>query len=49
MLFRSGSGLGMHVVYNVVTQKLGGGIVCHSEPGEGTRFAISLPLEGEKG
>lgn len=42
---QGGSGLGMHVVYNLVTQKLGGEIVCHSTPGEGTRFAISLPLE----
>lgn len=36
-------GLGMHVVYNLVTRKLGGAITCHSEEGEGTSFVITLP------
>jgi len=40
-----GSGLGMHVVYNLVTQKLGGQIECHSDTGQGTRFVVRLPLE----
>ncbi|UXY13924.1 ATP-binding protein [Chitiniphilus purpureus] len=40
---RGGSGLGLHLVYNLVTQTLGGQIAVHSEPGQGTRFSITLP------
>ena len=40
-----GSGLGLNVVYNLVTQTLGGSIRCASEPGYGVRFEIELPLE----
>lgn len=36
-----GSGLGLHIVYNIVTQRLGGTIVCASAPGQGTRFTIT--------
>ena len=32
---KGGSGLGMHIVYNLVTQVLGGSIVVDSSPGEG--------------
>lgn len=35
-----GSGLGMHIVYNLVTQVLGGTIVVNSAPGEGIRICI---------
>jgi ligand-binding sensor domain-containing protein/signal transduction histidine kinase len=38
-----GSGLGMHIVYNLVTQALGGSIRCESAPGQGVRFVILLP------
>jgi signal transduction histidine kinase len=38
-----GTGLGLHIVYNLVTRKLGGRIVLTSRPGEGTTFRISLP------
>jgi len=38
-----GSGLGMHIVYNLVTQKLGGQIQIHSESGKGTEFIIVFP------
>lgn len=38
-----GSGLGMHIVYNIVTQKFGGLIECSSKPGKGTRFDILIP------
>jgi signal transduction histidine kinase/purine-cytosine permease-like protein len=41
---QGGSGLGLHIVYNLVTQKLGGTIQCQSQPGKGTKFAIELPL-----
>ena len=39
-----GSGLGLHIVYNLVTQTLGGRIAVESELGLGTRFLIHLPL-----
>jgi signal transduction histidine kinase/ligand-binding sensor domain-containing protein len=37
---QGGSGLGLHIVYNLVTQVLGGRIACESHVGEGTRFAV---------
>jgi signal transduction histidine kinase len=39
-----GMGLGMHLVYNLVTHRLGGAIVCASQPGQGARFHIEAPL-----
>jgi signal transduction histidine kinase len=39
-----GTGLGLHIVYNVVTYRLGGRIGVESSPGAGTRFHIVLPL-----
>lgn len=39
-----GTGLGLHIVYNLVTQRLGGRIVLASEPGRGTSFRMTLPL-----
>lgn len=44
---RGGTGLGMHIVYNNVTQTLGGTITCASKPGRGTRFQIRVPLMAE--
>jgi signal transduction histidine kinase len=41
---KAGSGLGLHIVYNLVTQKLGGEIRCDSKPGEGARFTLLLPM-----
>jgi PAS domain S-box-containing protein len=38
-----GSGLGMHIVYNLVTRRLDGRIECRSAPGEGTVFQIVFP------
>jgi signal transduction histidine kinase len=38
-----GSGLGLHLIYNIVTRSLGGNITVSSALGEGTRFTISLP------
>lgn len=40
---QGGSGLGMHIVFNLVSQTLGGRIECHSDEGEGTHFHIELP------
>lgn len=42
---KGGSGLGMHIVYNLVTQKLNGQIECSSVPEEGVAFKISIPIE----
>jgi ligand-binding sensor domain-containing protein/signal transduction histidine kinase len=38
-----GSGLGMHIVYNLVTQMLGGTITATSTPGRGTAFEVRFP------
>lgn len=38
-----GSGLGMHLVYNLVTQALKGKISVHSEIGEGAQFNLDFP------
>lgn len=40
---QGGSGLGMNIIYNIVTQKFAGDIHCESAPGKGTRFIISIP------
>ena len=41
---RGGTGLGLYVIYNVITQKLGGSIRCNSEPGKGTEFVVNFPV-----
>ncbi len=45
---RGGTGLGLHIAYNLVTQKLGGSIEVDSEPGRGTRFTVQLPLSAPR-
>ncbi|WP_034632007.1 cache domain-containing protein [Maridesulfovibrio bastinii] len=40
---KGGTGLGMHIVYNLVTSRLGGTIKGSSAPGQGTAFTLSLP------
>lgn len=42
-----GSGLGMHVVFNLVTQQLGGKIDLDTEPGRGTAFRITMPAAAQ--
>ncbi len=42
------SGLGMHIVYNLVNQKLGGEISCRRSPGSGIEFKIVLPTDYEE-
>ena len=42
---RGGSGLGMNIVFNLVTQMLGGTIVCQSQPGDGCSFDIVMPIQ----
>ena len=41
---KGGTGLGLHVVYNIVTNVLGGAITLRSATGEGVTFVIDLPL-----
>lgn len=41
---RGGSGLGLNIVYNLVTINLKGTIECISEEGVGTTFKISIPI-----
>lgn len=40
-----GSGLGLHIVYNIVAQQFKGTIECESSPGQGTTFTITIPME----
>ncbi|MFR9721418.1 ATP-binding protein [Aeromonas diversa] len=42
---QGGSGLGTHIIYNLIAQLLRGRITCHSQPGEGAQFLIRLPME----
>ncbi len=39
-----GSGLGLHVVFNLVTQMLGGRIELNTAPGKGCEFVLRMPL-----
>ncbi|MBT3172719.1 MAG: HAMP domain-containing histidine kinase, partial [Rhodospirillaceae bacterium] len=43
-----GSGLGLHIVYNLVSQQLGGTIRCESKPGEGTKFIVEFSADAEE-
>lgn len=40
---QGGMGLGMHLVYNLVTHRMGGSIRCDSTVGEGVHFHIEVP------
>ncbi len=42
---QGGSGLGLHIVYNIVTQKLKGTIQCDSDTDRGVLYLISIPLK----
>jgi two-component system, NtrC family, sensor kinase len=41
---KGGTGLGLHITYNLVTQKLQGSIDCESNIGKGTLFIVELPI-----
>ena len=40
---QGGTGLGLHIVYSIVTNRLGGRLDLDSQPGNGTRIQIILP------
>jgi signal transduction histidine kinase len=42
---QGGTGLGLHIVYNLVTQKLRGSIDVNSQVGVGTEFVITIPIQ----
>jgi len=42
---QGGSGLGMNIVFNLITQKLKGTIVCNSKENVGTDFSVIIPCE----
>lgn len=44
-LGKGGSGLGLHIVYNLVQELLGGRIQVDNTPGSGACFRLLLPLE----
>jgi len=43
-----GSGLGMHILYNQITQTLGGNVKCQSKLGQGTTFVIKIPIQSDE-
>lgn len=43
---RGGTGLGLSVLYSIITQQFNGTITCSSQPGEGTTFIIHLSTKG---
>ncbi|WP_246072180.1 HAMP domain-containing sensor histidine kinase [Catenovulum sediminis] len=43
-----GSGLGLHLVYNLVTQAFGGSITVDSQEGDGVTFNIKIPVNVKK-
>jgi signal transduction histidine kinase len=42
-----GTGLGLHIIHDLVTGTLGGTISCTSSPGTGTEFIIDVPADTE--
>jgi two-component system, NtrC family, sensor kinase len=44
-----GTGLGLSISYQIVVEKHGGNLKCHSAPGQGTEFAIEIPVRKEEG
>jgi signal transduction histidine kinase len=42
-----GTGMGLAISYQIVTERHQGHLECHSTPGQGTRFVVTIPL-GQK-
>lgn len=45
---RGGTGLGLHIAYNAVTNILGGSLTVRSEEGKGTEFEMLLPEQAPR-
>ena len=45
---KGGSGLGTHIMYNLVTQTLKGDIEVFSEPGKGLQYVLTIPLHSQR-
>ncbi len=43
-----GTGLGLYISYQIIHDFHGGRLQCHSIPGEGTQFIITLPIHAQK-
>jgi len=43
-----GSGLGLNIIYNIITQQLDGTIECNSEETKGVEFIIVIPIQEER-
>ncbi|RMG09226.1 MAG: sensor histidine kinase [Cyanobacteria bacterium J055] len=43
-LIGKGTGLGMSISYQIIVERHGGKLTCQSTPGEGTEFAIEIPI-----
>jgi signal transduction histidine kinase len=43
-----GTGLGLHIVFNIVTRRLGGRLRLESKPGRGTTLWIRLPISAPR-
>jgi signal transduction histidine kinase len=39
-----GTGLGMSISYQIITERHKGSLTCHSQPEKGTEFAIEIPI-----
>ena len=48
-LGKGGSGLGLHIVYNLATRLLGGRVDVDSSPGRGSSFVLTLPCTAPAG
>jgi ligand-binding sensor domain-containing protein/signal transduction histidine kinase len=45
---QGGSGLGLHIAWNLATQLLGGNISCESEVGKGSSFYVRIPMQTKR-
>ncbi|MEH2322067.1 MAG: ATP-binding protein [Nostoc sp.] len=43
-----GTGMGLSISYQIITEKHGGSLQCISSPGQGTEFVIAIPIRAIK-
>jgi signal transduction histidine kinase len=39
-----GTGLGLAISYQIIVEKHGGKLWCHSTPGQGAEFVVEIPI-----